>query len=408
MRLLIVSMYFWPETFRINDLAQALVARGHQVTVLTGRPNYPGGAVYPEYRRDPAAFNDFEGVEVVRIPFLARGQGALRLALNYLAFVFSGLLFGPLRLRGRSFDAIFVYEVSPVTVALPAILLRRSQRAPLFLWVLDLWPDTLAALGVLRSPRLLALADRLVGWIYRQCDRILVPSRAFSAQVARLGGDPARIRYFPAWAEPVLQTRDATLAPEMEPHRDHFTILFAGNIGESQDFPAILDAAAELADLPQVRWLVVGDGRAAGWVRAEIQRRDLAGRVRLLGQYPLDRMPSFYRGARALLVTLKPHPAMAMTIPGKVQGCLAAGLPILAMLDGEGARILAEAGALVAPSGQGRTLATQVRQLVAMPESERQALGQRCRDYCEREFGRERLLRSLETWMEELRPESRS
>ncbi len=197
MRLLVVTQYFWPENFRINELVAEWVARGHEVMVLTGRPNYPEGELFPAYREDPSAFGSYGGAQVVRVPMRPRGKGSVRLALNYLSFAFWGTVLGPFKLRGRQFDAIFVFQTSPVTAALPALLLRRIKRAPLAMWVLDLWPDTLSAVGVVRSPRLLGWVGALVRFIYRRCDRSLVQARAFFPGVERWLGDVARVRHFP-------------------------------------------------------------------------------------------------------------------------------------------------------------------------------------------------------------------
>ena len=157
MKILIVTQYFWPENFRINDLTQELVKRGHSVTVLTGIPNYPAGSVFDSYRQNPKAFRLYGGANVWRVPMLTRGHGAVRLLLNYLSFVIGACLCGPWRLRGQQADVIFVFEPSPVTVGLPAILLSRIKHAPVVFWALDLWPETLAAIGVVRSPRVLLL-----------------------------------------------------------------------------------------------------------------------------------------------------------------------------------------------------------------------------------------------------------
>ena len=151
MRILVVSQYFWPETFRVNEIVSELAARGHEITVLTGRPNYPEGAVNTEFLADPARFSRFAGSEVVRVPLRPRGKGSLQLILNYWSFVAWGCILGPWKLRGRRFDAIFVFETSPITAALPAILLKWIKRAPLSMWVLDLWPDTLKAIGIVNS-----------------------------------------------------------------------------------------------------------------------------------------------------------------------------------------------------------------------------------------------------------------
>ncbi len=405
MRLLVVSQYFWPENFRVNDLVAELRRRGHDVTVLTGLPNYPEGKVSSEFRRAPARFSSYEGAEIVRVPILTRGQGSLRLALNYLSFVVTGASLGAWRLRGRRFDAIFVFQTSPITSCLPALLIGRLKRAPVLLWVLDLWPETLSAVGVLRSPRLLALVGRLVSFIYRRCALVLAQSMAFQPSIAKHAGDASRFRYFPAWAEPLFggSLAAADPAPEVRPFQDTFNVLFAGNIGEAQDFPTILDAAARVRQRTDIRWLIVGDGRVAEWVRREIRRRALEENVLLLGRHPIERMPAFFCAAGALLVTLKRDPVFALTIPGKLQTYLATGLPIIGMLDGEGARVIRQSGAgLVCPSGDGAALADRVLQLASLLPRERLAMGARGMEYSRREFDRERLVTQLEDWMREL------
>lgn len=402
LKVLVVSQYFWPEVFRVNEVVSELTARGHEVTVLTGRPNYPDGQVFADYQRDPAQFGRYAGAEVLRVPLRPRGKGSLRLMLNYWSFVFWGCLLGPWLLRGRKFDAIFCFETSPITSALPAVLLRRLKRAPLLLWVLDLWPDTLSAVGMVRSERLLNAVGALVAFIYKRCDLILAQSRAFFAPIERWSRAPEKTRYFPQWAEAAFDGdfADVEVAPELAPHANAFKIMFAGNIGEAQDFPAILDAAECLRDRSDIHWLIVGAGRAAGWVRAEVLRRDLSKTVFMLGRHPLERMPSFFKGADALLVSLRAEPIFAMTIPGKVAAYLTAGRPVLAMLDGEGAAAVAEAKVgLCCPAGDSKAFANQAVTLAAKPASERILMGARGRAYCRQEFERASLITRLEQWL---------
>ena len=400
MRLLIVSQYFWPENFRVNELVIELVRRGHDVTVLTGYPNYPEGVIFPNFRADPERFSEFAGARVIRVPMLGRGKGAVRLVLNFLSFALSASLAGPWKLRGQHFDTIFFFEPSPITAVLPAVLLRRIKRAPLHLWVLDLWPETLSAVGVVKSPFLLGLVGKVVSFIYRRCDRILVQSRAFEPSVKKYACDASdRIRYFPGWTEGLFSgaLEEIGFAPELEPYAHVFKVLFAGNIGEAQDFPAILDAIEHLKDRADIHWLVVGDGRSAQWVREEIERRGLQQRVAMLGRFPLERMPSFFRAADALLVSLKADPIFALTIPGKVQSYMGVGVPLLAMLDGEGGRVIKESGGgLVSPAGQGESLARNVSLLAAMAPTARAAMGQCARTYGIKEFDRDTLIDALE------------
>ena len=405
MKLLVVSQYFWPETFRINDLVAELTRRGHEVTVLAGLPNYPGGSVFPEYRAAPGRFTRFEGAEVIRVPLIPRGKGGLRLALNYLSFVVTGCTAGVWRLRGRRFDAIIVFSASPITAALPAVLLRRLKCAPLALWILDLWPESLSAVGAVKARWILALVGRLVRFIYRRTDLLLVQSLAFRPSIEKYGGDPGRVRYFPGWAESVFEGAGAEteVAPEVAPYQGTFNVMFAGNIGVSQDFPSVVAAADLLRDRPDIRWLIVGEGRAAGWVREEVARLGLQDRVVLLGQHPIERMPAFFKGASALLVCLRDEPPFAQTIPGKVQAYLTTGLPILGMLNGEGARVLEESGAgRTCAAGDAEGLARRIRELAALTPAERLEMGRRGQAYSRREFGRAAAVDRLEGWLAEI------
>ena len=401
MRILVVSQYFWPESFRVNELVEQLVRRGHAVTVLTGRPNYPDGKVFAEFTATPSEFARYAGADVLRVPLRPRGSGSLQLILNYWSFVFWGCLLGPWLLRGRRFDAIFCFETSPITSALPAILLRRLKRAPLALWVLDLWPDTLSAVGVLRSQAALQWVGRLVAFIYRRCDLILAQSRAFFGPIERWSRDPAKVRYFPQWADGVFDGASRPEpAPELRPHAGAFRVMFAGNIGEAQDFPTILAAAAALRDRPDIRWLIVGDGRALPTVRADIDRLGLSKTVFLLGRYPLERMPAFFSAADAMLVTLKQEPIFAMTVPGKLQSYLAAGRPVIAMLDGEGADVVRTAAAgLTCSAGDADGLARCVQAMAALSPEEREAMGQRGIAHAEVAFDRNKLIGKLEAWL---------
>jgi glycosyltransferase involved in cell wall biosynthesis len=397
MRLLVVSQYFWPENFRINDLVAELVARGHAVTVLTGVPNYPQGTVLPQYQTRPGDFVQHAGAQVVRVPMLPRGRGAVRLVLNYLSFALSASVFGPWKLRGRAFDAILAYEPSPITVGLPAAALRALKRAPLAFWVLDLWPETLHAIGVVRSPRVLGMVGRLVRFIYRRCDLILAQSRSFIPQIRRYADAGTPVEYFPNWAEALFTDAGTVRAPEVPLRPGSFDVMFAGNVGDAQDFPAILDAAERLRSHRHIRWLIVGDGRMSGWVSAEVARRGLQEQVLLLGRFPVDRMPSFFLHAGALLVSLRKEPIFAMTIPGKLQSYLAAGIPVLAMLDGEGADLVhASACGLACPAGDSAALADAVLALAAIPAQERQAMGDNGRRTSAREFDRAMLIDQIE------------
>lgn len=408
MQLLVVTQYFWPENFRINDLVSELALRGHSVTVLTGHPNYPTGQIFSEFQMNRQRFDSFNGASIVRVPLIPRGQGGVRLVLNYLSFAASASLLGSWKLRGRKFDTIFVYEPSPITVGIPAILLRWLKKAPVAFWVLDLWPETLKAIGVVRSPSLLRAIGWLVSIIYNRCDLILAQSRSFIPQIYKYCSRGKRIEYFPSWAESVFDLSTVEQAPEVPRKSTGFDIVFAGNLGDAQDFPTVLQAA-ELLRTHDVRWIIVGDGRMASWIREEIGRRELQDRVLMIGSYPVQRMPSFYKHADALLVCLKDEPIFAMTIPGKLQSYLAAGIPIVAMLNGEGAEVVSRSGAgLTCSAGDATGLASAVLRLAALPAEQRNDMRARALAVSLKEFGRSTLISQLERWFADLgkrRPE---
>lgn len=434
MRILIVSQYFWPENFRINDLATELQRRGHQMTVLSGQPNYPSGKIFPEYARNPEHYAALEGVRIIRVPLRPRGEGGLNLLRNYLSYAWNACTHGAWRLRGESFDLVLVCQLSPVTVGLPGAWLAALKKCPMAMWVLDLWPESLAAIGVLRSPLGLGIVGKLVGFIYRRCDLIFAQSRSFIPKIRARASARQRIEYSPSWAETLFQqeTQPATAGETTSdsPHSQaeqsqpaaqasrppelpalaplgaqaYFDIMFAGNIGEAQDFPTILAAAERLRSAaPQIRWLIVGEGRMSPWVAEQIRQRGLEQQVLMLGRFPVERMPAFFAHADAMLVTLADEAIFAMTIPGKLQSYLAAGRPVLAALNGEGADVVRQADAgMVAAAGNAAELAQAALELAKLSPQQRLAMGQRGLAYSKAEFDRDKIIQRIESWCGEL------
>lgn len=374
------------------------------MTVLTGKPNYPVGSFFEGYGFLRPVREDYGGVRVFRVPLVPRKEGRGRdLALNYLSFVvFAGLL-GPLLCRGQ-FDVIFVFEPSPVIVGLPAMLMKVVKKAPIMFWVQDLWPESLSATGAISSGRVLSAVDGLVRYIYRGCDRLLVQSRGFVAPIKDQGVAPDKIVYFPNWAEEFYKPlKIEAHAPERREVPEGFRVVFAGNIGAAQSFETVLEAAQRLRDYPRIQWVILGDGRRRRWVEDRVQELGLGDQVSLLGKRPVESMPRYFALADALLVSLRREHIFSLTIPGKVQSYLACGRPVVAALDGEGARVVEEAGCgVTAPAEDPEALARAVLALYELPEEEREEMGRRARAYCEEHFERERLLDRLEGWMHEL------
>ncbi|QJB70814.1 glycosyltransferase family 4 protein [Parasphingorhabdus halotolerans] len=396
MHVLVVTQYFWPETFRINDLVSELVNRGHEVTVLTGQPNYPAGKIFQDYRDDPAAFSSYAGAKVIRVPLISRGKGSLRLLLNYASFAISGCTIGVWKIRRVKFDVIFSPQLSPITAMLPAVLIRQVRKRKFAMWVLDLWPDTLKALGIIKSSRLLNMVGRLVGFVYHRTDKLYVQSEGFIPNVLEHTKKPVELEFLPNWSEDIPELNSVEPSPEVTAVPKSFDIMFAGAVGEAQDFPAILEAAEQLKDVPQLRWLIVGDGRVSDWVAEEINRRGLTNII-MLGRHPVETMPSFYKHADVMLVSLKAEPIFASTIPGKIQSYLAAGKPIIAMLDGEGAKVIKSSGAGISvPASNASELAATIRTMMSMEQSELRAMGKASKEYSNKVFDRKKIIDRIE------------
>lgn len=396
LRILVVSQYFAPENFQINHFVKALHNRGHQVEVLTGKPNYPGGRFFEGYSFLNRQHELLDGVPVWRAPVVPRGSGGnFRLAINYISFAAAASVLGLLRVRG-DFDCIFVYAPSPVTACLPALAIGRKSGVPVVLWVQDLWPESVTAASNAKwLDTVMPSLNWLVRRIYLNCARILIQSEAFRPSIERFGIAPERIAYLPqsvdALFKPVPLAEDVPAALK----ETGFRVVFAGNIGEAQDFETIVEAADRLREQP-MRWIIIGDGRRRPWLEAEVRKRGLGAHIALPGSFPEQAMPTFFAHADALLVTLRRDPIFALTIPTKVQAYLASGRPIIAGLDGEAARIVKDAKAgVVARSGDPVALAAAVLTLMRMAPSERVQMGQCGLDYSRRNFDRDLLLDRL-------------
>lgn len=388
MKILVVSQYFWPESFIINDIVRTLDEQGHEVVVATGKPNYPDGKIFEGYSAKGTQRERYLGkIDVLRVPLWPRGEGgAKNLIFNYLSFVFAGLLFLPWMLRKREFDAILVFAPSPILQAVPAIPLKWLKKAKLALWVQDLWPESLSATGFIHNRYVLRLVGEAVKVIYRHCDTLLVQSHAFVEPVARYAARE-KIQYYPN----SMDTRGALSPFVVPPELDamltqHFCVVFAGNLGTAQALDTLVEAALQLRDDAQIRIVLFGSGSRLDWLKSQKSALELDNLV-LPGRFPVEAMSAIFKRSSALLVSLTDEEVFAQTIPSKIQAYLAAGRPIIASMNGEGARVIDEAGAgLTSPAEQVPPLVANIRRLKAMGTQERAAMGEAGRAYFDANF----------------------
>jgi len=388
MKILVLSQYFWPESFIINDIVRTLDEQGHEVVVATGKPNYPDGKIFDGYSAKGTQYERYLGkIDVLRVPLWPRGEGgAKNLILNYLSFVLAGLLFLPWMLRKREFDAILVFAPSPILQAIPAIPLKWLKKAKLALWVQDLWPESLKATGFISNPHALRAVGWLVKGIYRCCDILLVQSRAFFEPVSRYA-DREKIVYYPNSMDANSPVDRVPIPAELSELLDqHFCVVFAGNLGTAQALDTLVQAAVHLRDDAQVRLVLVGSGSRLAWLKSKQQALGLNNLI-LAGRFAPQAMPQIFERSSALLVSLNDNEAFAQTVPSKIQAYLAAGRPILASINGEGARVVSEAGAgLTSAAEQVLPLVENIRRLQVLGVTERELMGKSGRDYFDVNF----------------------
>jgi len=340
MNILIVTPHFYPENFKINDFANGFAAKGHNISVLTAVPDYPGGKFYKGYGILKKNREIINSIKIYRAPLIPRGSGSsIRLVMNYLSFVI-GAVFTSLFMVKNKYDLIFVYEPSPITIGIPAIVLKKIKKIPMLFWVQDLWPESIAAASKLKSKNIQKILTPLVKFIYNNSDLIMVSSRGFVRSIQSKNILSSKIHYLPNWAEDIFKpVEQASLTIKQIPSNS-FIIMFAGNIGDAQDFKSILSAANTLKWNKHIHWVILGNGRKKKWVEKEILKFGLSLNFHLLGSFPLAKMPEYYSIADAMLISLKKEYIFSLTVPAKVQTYLACGKPILAMMDGEGAQII--------------------------------------------------------------------
>lgn len=401
MKILLVTQFFHPENFKSNDVAFELTKRGHIVSVLTNIPNYPQGKFYQGYGLFKRRIETVDGVRIYRTLVIPRGKGGgVMLALNYLSWAFIASIWAFFLALFHRYDAIIVHETSPVTQGFPALVVKRIQKIPLHFWVLDLWPESLQSAGHINNRHILGFFTWVTKLMYRHSDRILISSKGFRTSILEKGDFADRLEYFPNWAEDVFSDTRVYPIPQLP---QGFKVMFAGNIGEAQDFDNIMDAALILKERKNIRFIIIGDGRKKHFVENFIKKHDLEDTVFALGRFPIDAMPTFFKAADIMLVSLKGDYIFSLTAPAKLQAYMAAGKPVVAMIDGEARNLIAESGCgLSGPAEDSMTLAENIMKMYNMSPEELSRMGKSGFKYFQNNFRKDicidHLCRILETF----------
>ncbi|WP_421699511.1 glycosyltransferase family 4 protein [Ancylobacter sp.] len=398
MRIAFISQYFFPEQFSNTAIARDLVARGHQVHVFTCVPNYPAGVFFEGYSNALRREENWEGMRISRVYTFPRGKTAAALLLNFLAFPVAASWTLSRRLAPAA-DVSFVSMPSPLLQAFAGLFLRWRTGTPCVYWVQDIWPESVTYTLGIHNRAVVGLLNALCGWLYRRADIVMIQSAAFHSMIARFGVPEERIRLLPNTAPDSY----VPMAPQDAPEyagivpQDGFRLMFAGNIGESQDFDTLIAAAGLLRARYDLRWVIVGSGRDQARAQKLIAERGLKDRFHFLGRFPETEMPKLFAHADAMLVSLKDIPIFSLTVPYKVQCYMACGKPILASLSGEGARIIEEAEAgLAVPAGRPEALADAITRMMDTDPEARAAYADNGRRYFEAHYSPEQVYGALE------------
>lgn len=388
MNILILSQYFWPESFRINEIALGLQEQGHKISVLTGKPNYPLGEIFPGYKAMGFQYELYDQININRVPLYPRGRGgAFNMILNYISFIFSALIFSPFIYRSRKFDIIFIYGTSPLIQGLSAIPLKFFTEARIVTWVQDLWPEDLESTGYIKNKFILKINEWPAKILYFFSDRILIQSNGFYEPVLRLAaGKQLFCVPNPAERAVFLRKTKVSLPHAFDFMSNGFNIVFAGNIGNNQSIETIIEAANILKKIPQITFSIVGDGSRLKFLKEKVTTLQLKN-INILGRYPVEVMPAIYERADALLVTLGAIGNLSLTIPSKIQAYMASAKPIVAAVDGLGAEVVNEAACgLTCPAANPEELAEIIEKLYLMSDNDRHEMGIRGRHYAEQHY----------------------
>jgi colanic acid biosynthesis glycosyl transferase WcaI len=401
MRILIVTQYFWPEEFRVNDIVKYFLKKGYQVDVLTGLPNYPNLQIYNEYQKNKQKYNNYVGANIIRVPIILRGNGSpIKLFLNYLSFVLSAIIIGSYKIRKKNYDIIFTFATSPITVAVPAIFYSFIKNTPHILWVLDIWPDILKELKIIKSKFFINFLRIIVNFIYNNVDVILAQSKGFKQIISQNVKDASKIFYFPAWSENLRRyDNDDDILSDLNKYKNQFNIVFTGNIGEAQNFENIIAAAELVKDEKNLNWLIIGTGRKVFEYSELIKKKNIKNFI-FFGHRPIEQIQIFHNLASILLISLAGGKFLSTTIPGKFQTYLGSNKFILGFLKGSAAELIEEskAGIVINPNSP-EELANSIMHLKSNPKILQDAiLNNYGKKYLEKNFNKELILLELEQY----------
>jgi len=380
--ILVISQYFYPEQFRINDICSEWVKRGYKVTVITGIPNYPQGKYFEGYGLLKKRKETYNGINIIRLPLVPRGNNSIMLGLNYFSFVVSGFLWKILtKIKA---DYVFIFEVSPMTQALPGVWYANKRNVPCYLYVQDLWPENVEIITGIKNKFILGNIGKMVDYIYTHSTRIFTTSKSFVKSIHERGVPIEKVEYWPQYAEDFYIPLDKESIPEI-PKNNAFNIIFAGNIGNAQGLD-ILPKAAAIIKMKNpsidIQFNIVGDGRYKAELIKLVTSLNLEESFNFISKQPASRIPELMAANDAAFLSLTDNDLFTKTIPAKLQSYMACGVPSIASAAGETENIIRIANAGVcSPPGDIECLADLMIEISSKSKKELHQIGINARSY---------------------------
>ncbi len=336
MKILCICQHYYPENFQITDICEQLVIEGHEVTVLVGLPNYPTGKIPDEYKHGKKRNEKINGVHVIRCFEIGRKKSAVGLAINYLSYSISASI--KVLTEKFDFDIIYSYQLSPILMVIPAVLLKKKYKKPLFLYCCDLWPESMKIMLKNDQSIIYKAVSKLSTYLYRKCDKIAVQSKYFICYFTDFHAiDKDKICYIPQFGD------SSYLDMDLNEEHEITNFMFMGNIGIAQDMDCILKAVFLIKEKKYMLH-IVGDGTYLTQCKRLVNEYKIQNKVKFYGRCPVSEMPKFYKIADACLLTLKDGLLIGNTIPSKLQGYMAAGKPVIGAINGAAQEVIRKSG----------------------------------------------------------------
>lgn len=399
--ILVISQYFYPETFRINDMCIEWVNRGYKVSVVTGIPNYPMGKTFPGYGLTKKRFELWNGINIYRIPIIPRGRSKIGMILNYLSFMISGKIAG--RFMKLDADIVFSFEVSPMTQVLAGVAFSKRLNIPHLLYVQDLWPENVITVTGINNSIIIGSINRMVDKIYRNTDQIFATSPSFVDAICerKVPVPREKVHYWPQYAEefykPVEKKKAVSEALKYGiPDDGSFKVVFTGNIGTAQGLDILPKTAALLKD-ENVRFVIVGDGRFLDDFVSDIASKGVSDRFVFVPRQSAELIPVLLSACDAAFVSFSDDDLWKKTIPAKLQSYMACGMPVIASAGGETERIIQEAECGVCCKvGDENELADGIRQMI---KSDLVQMHHNSMEYCRTYFSKTKLMDEMDRYL---------